>query len=98
MVSREFIHSIIHSHHTIAVHMKGEKRLDGLSHLIYVIYNLVLDEKEEAELIMNSINRVKTYGLLRVKAVLTSEVDLSIQDKEPREYTIDTAEIISYEL
>ena len=47
MVSREFIRSVIRSNHVIAVHMKGEQRLDGLSSLIYVIHDLILDEKEE---------------------------------------------------
>ncbi len=97
MVSREFIRSVIRSNHVIAVHMKGEQRLDGLSYLIYVIHDLILDENEEKLLMMNNINGIKTYGLLRVKAVRTSQVDLSFEDSEPQEYTINTSDIVKYE-
>lgn len=97
MLSREFIRSVIRSNHVIAVHMKGEQRLDGLSALIYVIHDVILDENEEKLLMMNSINGIKTYGLLRIKAVRASQVDVSIEDSEPQEYTINTSDIVKYE-
>ena len=97
MVSKELIRSIIRAHHAIAVHMKGEKRVDGLSRLIYVIRDLILDEEEEKELMINSINGIKTYGLLRVVAERTSEIDISLQDNEPQEYIINTMDIDEYE-
>ena len=78
MVSREFIRSVVRAHHAIAVHMKGEERWDGLSYLIYVIYDLIIDENEEKILIMNTINGIDTYGLQKVKAMRTSEVDTSL--------------------
>ena len=46
MVSKEFIYSVIKDNHVIAVHMKGEDRIDGQSELIYIIHDLLLDEKE----------------------------------------------------
>ena len=97
MVSREFIRSVIRANHVIAVYMKGEQRLDGLSSLIYVIHDLILDENEEKLLMMNNINGIKTYGLLRIKAVRTSQVDVSIEDSEPQEYTINTSDIVKLE-
>lgn len=97
MVSKEFIRSVIRSHHVIAVHMKGDKRTDGLSYLIYVIHDLIIDEDEEKLLIMNTINHIDTEGILRVKAIRTSQVDISIQDSKPREYSINTKDIIKYE-
>ena len=97
MVSREFIRSVVRAHHAIAVHMKGEERWDGLSYLIYVIHDLILDESEEKLLIMNTLNGIDTHGLLKVKAMRTSEVDVSIQDSKPQEYIINTIDIVSYE-
>lgn len=97
MVSREFIRSVIRGHHAIAIHMKGEERIDGLSNIIYVIHDLILDENEEKLLIMNTINKIDTDGLLRVKAVRTSQVDISLQDYQPKEYTINTKDIVKYE-
>lgn len=98
MVSREFICSVVRANHVIAVHMKGEDRIDNLSCLIYVIYDLIIDEVEEKQLIMNYINGINTNGLLKIKAVRTSQIDLSIQDSEPREYTINTLNIVKYEI
>jgi len=97
MVSRELIRSVIRGHHTIAVHMKGEERLDGLTYLIYVIHDLILDENEETLLIMNTCNGVDTHGFIKVKAIRTSEVDASIQDSKPQEYIINTMDIVGYE-
>lgn len=97
MVSREFIRSVIRANHVIAVHMKGEKRLDGLSSLIYVIHDLILNENEEKLLMMNSFKGINTNGQLRIKAVRTSQVDVSIEDSEPQEYTINTSDIIKLE-
>lgn len=97
MVSREFIRSVIRANHVIAVYMKGEQRLDGLSSLIYVIHDLILDENEEKLLMMNRIKGINTNGLLRIKAVRTSQVDVSIEDSEPQEYTINTSDIIKLE-
>lgn len=97
MVSREFIRSVVRAHHAIAVHMKGEERFDGLSSLIYVIYDLILDEEEEKILIMNTINRIDTEGFLRVNAIRTSQIDISIQDSKPQEYIINTKNIVKYE-
>ena len=77
--------------------MKGEERIDGLSFLIYVIHDLILDDEEEKVLIMNTINHIDTEGLLRVKAVRTSQIDISIQDSKPQEYTINTRDIVKYE-
>ena len=97
MVSREFIRSVVRANHTIAVHMKGEDRIDGLSNTIYVINDLILDEDEEKYLIMNTINKIDTDGILRVKAIRTSEVDVSLKDSEFQEYTINTKDIYKYE-
>jgi hypothetical protein len=97
MVSREFIRYVIKSHHEILVHMTGEERLDGLSSLIFVIHNLVLNENEGKELIMNTFNRIDTHGLLRVKAIRTSQVDVSLIDSNPREYIINTKDIVEYQ-
>ena len=36
MISREYIYSVIKDNHVIAVHMKGEDRIDGQSELIYI--------------------------------------------------------------
>lgn len=46
---------------------------------------------------MNTINKIDTDGLLRVKAVRTSQVDISLQDYQPKEYTINTRDIVKYE-
>ena len=97
MVSREFIRSVVRAHHAISVHMKGEERIDGLSYLIYVIHDLILNEEEEKYLVMNTINGINTDGLLRVKAVRTSQIDISIQDSKPQEYIINTRDIVKYE-
>lgn len=97
MVSREFIRSVVRARHAIAVHMRGEERIDGLTQVIYVIYDLILDENEEKLLVMNTINKIDTDGLLRVKAVRTSEVDISLQDSQPQEYTINTIDVLKYE-
>lgn len=97
MVSREFIHSVFKAHHVIAVHMKGEKRLDSLSTIIFEVHELLLDENEEQLLITNRIKGMNTHGLLRVKAVRTSEVNLSLQNLEPQEYVINTMDIVDYE-
>ncbi len=97
MVSREFIRSVVRAHHAIAVHMRDEERIDGLSYIIYVIHDLILDEDEEKLLIMNTINKIDTDGLLRVKAVRTSQVDISLQDSQPQEYTINTRDIVKHE-
>jgi len=96
MVTREFIYSVIKSNHVIAVRMKGEKRIDGLFNLVYVIYELILKEDEEKDLITNRINGIHTDGKIRIKAVRTSEVDASNQDSEPQEYEIDTKDIVDY--
>ena len=77
--------------------MKVEQRIDGLSALIYVIHDLILDENEEKLLMMNRIKGINTNGLLRIKAVRTSQVDVSIEDSEPQEYTINTSDIIKLE-
>lgn len=77
--------------------MKGEDRIDGLSNTIYVINDLILDEDEEKYLIMNTINKIDTDGILRVKAIRTSEVDVSLKDSEFQEYTINTKDIYKYE-
>lgn len=77
--------------------MNGEQRLDGLSYLIYVIHDLILDENEEKLLMMNSIKGINTNGRLRIKAVRTSQIDVSIEDSEPHEYTINTSDIVKYE-
>ena len=98
MVSREFIRSEVRANHVIAVHMKGKDRKDNLSYLIYVIHDLILDEVEEKQLIMNSFKGINTNGLLKIKAIRTSEIDLSIQDSEPQEYTINTSDIVKYEI
>ncbi len=97
MVSREFIRSVVRAHHAIAVHMKGDERIDGLSNLIYVIHDLILNEDEERLLIMNTINKIDTDGFIRVKAVRTSQVDISLQDCQPQEYIINTRDIVKYE-
>lgn len=95
MVSREFIHSVVRADHVIAVHMKGEERINNLS--IYITHDLILDEVEEKQLIINSINCINTNGLMRIKAVRTHQIDLSIQDSESQNYTINTLDIIKYE-
>ena len=64
---------------------------------IYVIHDLILDDEEEKVLIMNTINHIDTEGLLRVKAVRTSQIDISIHDSKPQEYTINTRDIVKYE-
>ena len=97
MISREFIRSVVRSHHAIAVHMKGEERIDGLSYVVYVIHDLVLSEDEEKLLMMNTINKIDTDGILKVKAVRTSQVDISLQDSRPQDYTINTSDIVKYE-
>lgn len=97
MVSREFIRSVIRANHAIAVYMKDEDRIDGLSHTIYVINDLILDEDEEKYLIMNTINKIDTDGILRVKAIRTSEVNVSLIDSEFQEYKINTKDIYKYE-
>ena len=97
MVSREFIRSVIRAHHAIAVYMRGEQRIDGLSNLIYVIVDLLLDESEEKTLLMNTINGVDTDGKLKVKAILTSEVNIPIEGSRVQEFVIDTREIEKYE-
>lgn len=98
MVSREFIRSVVRANHVIAVHMKGEDRIDNLSRLIYVIHDLITDEVEEKQLIVNYINGINTNGLIKIKAVRSSQIDLTIQDSEPREYTINTVNIVKYEM
>lgn len=60
MVSKEFIYSYIKAHHTISVHMSGEKRMDGLTSEIYAIYELILEEGDENQLIMNCLEKVDT--------------------------------------
>ena len=97
MMSKEFIRSVVRAHHVIAVPMKGEERLDGLTNLIYVIHDLILDENEEKLLIMNSINDIETHGIIKVKAVRTSEVDVSIEAPKLQEYIINTMDIEKYE-
>ena len=62
MVSREFIHSVIKSNRIIAVHMKDNQRLDGLSKTIYLIYDLLLNEEDEEMLILNRKNGINTDG------------------------------------
>lgn len=78
--------------------MKGEKRIDGLSSLIYIVYDLLLSKKEEEQLLNNISQKVYTQGVLRIKAVRTSEVDLTNKDSEPQEYTINTMNIVDYEI
>lgn len=78
--------------------MKGEKRIDGLSSLIYIVYDLLLSKKEEEQLFNNISQKVDTQGILRIKAIRTSEVDLTNQDSEPQEYTINTMDIVDYEI
>ena len=98
MVSKEFIYSVIKDNHVIAVHMKGEDRIDGLSELIYIIYDLVLDEKEEKLLVWNLINKKDTDGVLKIKEMRSSEADTALEDNKLREYVINTEYILSYEL
>ena len=62
-----------------------------------MIYDLVLNEEEEKQLLWNTIHKVYTEGRLRIKAVRSSQVDISIQDSQPQEYTIDTRDIVKYE-
>lgn len=97
MVSREYIYSVIKDNHVIAVHMKGEDRIDGLSELIYIIHDLLLDEKEEELLVRNLINKKDTHGMLKIKATKSSEVDAAIEDNDLREYIINTEDISYYE-
>ena len=98
MISREYIYSVIKDNHVIAVHMKGEDRIDGLSELIYIIYDLVLDEKEEKLLVWNLINKKDTHGVLKIKAMRSSEADTALEDNKLREDVINTEYILSYEL
>ena len=77
--------------------MKGEKRVDGLSSLIYIVYDLLLSKKEEEQLLHNISQKIDTQGILRIKAIRTSEVDLSTKDSEPQEYTINTMDIVGFE-
>ncbi len=77
--------------------MKDEERIDGLSYIIYVIHDLMLNEDEEKLLIMNTINKIDTDGLLRVKAVRTSQVDIYLQESQPQEYIINTCDIVKLE-
>lgn len=97
MVSKEFIYSVIKDNHVIAVHMKGEDRIDGLSELIYIIHDLLLDEKEEQLLVRNLINKKDTHGMLKIKATRSSEVDTALEDNKLREYVINTKDILCYE-
>ena len=69
MISREYIYSVIKDNHVIAVHMKGEDRIDGLSELIYIIYDLVLDEKEEKLLVWNLINKKDTHKTINILGI-----------------------------
>lgn len=78
--------------------MNGAKRLDGLHNEIYVIYELLLDKSQKEELVRNIQNNKDTEGILRIKAVRTSEVDISLQDSKPREYFINTKDICCYEI
>ena len=96
MVSREFIYSKIKSHHAISVHMRGKKRLDGLTSDIYVITELILDKEEEKQLLMNLSKKENSSGKLKVKAIRTSEVDASSDDSEPQEYVLNTSDIESF--
>lgn len=97
MVSREYIRFVVRAHHVIAVHMKVGERWDGLNKSIYVIHDLILDESEEKLLMKNTISGIETHGFLKVKAIRTSEVDISLQDSEPQEYIINTLDIVKYE-
>lgn len=97
MISREYIYSVIKDNHVIAVHMKGEDRIDGLSELIYIIHDLVLDEKEEQLLVLNRINKIDTHGMLKIKATRSSEVYSALEDNDLREYVINTEDISYYE-
>lgn len=98
MISREYIYSVIKDNHVIAVHMKGEDRIDGQSELIYIIHDLLLDEKEEQLLVWNLINKKDTHGVLKIKAMRSSEADTALEDNKLREYVINTEYILSYEL
>ena len=97
MASREYIYSVIKDNHVSAVHMKGEDRIDGLSELIYIIHDLLLDEKEKELLVRNLINKKDTHGMLKIKATKSSEVDAAIEDNDLREYIINTEDISYYE-
>lgn len=97
MVSREQIYFNVKFNHVVALHMKGEKRVDGLSSLIYIVYDLLLSKKEEEQLLHNISQKIDTQGILRIKAIRTSEVDLSTKDSEPQEYTINTMDIVGFE-
>lgn len=98
MVSREYIYTMVKSHYVIAVHMKGEERIDNLSSVIYVIRDIVLDEWEEKQLLQNIQKGINSEGVLRIKATLSSEVDVSMEDNIIKEYVINTKEIVLYEL
>jgi hypothetical protein len=56
-----------------------------------------LSKKEEEQLLHNISQKVDTQGILRIKAIRTSEVDLSTKDSEPQEYTINTMDIVGFE-
>lgn len=76
--------------------MRGEERLDNLSNIGYVIYDLILTEEEKA-IIQNIGNNKDTNGLLKILAKRNSEIDISLNDKNPKEYIIDTNNIESRE-
>lgn len=97
MASREYIHSVVRANHVIAVHMKEDLRINSLSSIIYVIYDLILSEEEEKFLIMNRAKGVDTDGPLKIKAVRTSKVDISLEDSKPNEYIINTKDIVKFE-
>lgn len=99
MVSKDFIYSKVLSNHVIALHMRSiSERIDRLCPLIYIVYELILDDKEKDLLIWNISNKIDTQGVLRIKAIRSSEVDISLEDSILKEYEINTADIVSYEV
>lgn len=97
MVSREFIRSVVRKRHAIAVHMRGEQKNEGFFKPIYVIIDLILDEDEEKDLMWNTINKVDTDGLIKVRAFCVSQFDSSSKDSKPQEFIINTKDIEEYE-
>lgn len=78
--------------------MKEGKRIDNLSLLIYIIHDLILEEYEEKQLLWNIQNNLDTDGIIKIKATRTSEIDLSLEDKEIKEYEINTKDIAYREI
>lgn len=77
--------------------MKDGIRADGLSAISYSIVELILDKKEEEEIIRNIANKLDTDGVIKIKAFRGSESYLPLNDNEPNEYIIDTKDIAYFE-